>query len=488
MHLSRLKKNVILNVCYQLLLMITPLITTPYLSRVLGADSIGLWAYTFSIAGYFLMFAMLGMSTYGVREVAECEGRGRMALSQTFSDLYSCQLLFAILAVAAYLVYAQCLGADHMLLTLIWIPYVTSSCFDVSWCLFGLNEFKLPTTVNSIVKLLEVAVILVFIKDPSDVWIYALAVGAGMLVAQFILWLKVLSKVGLVRPILQGVVRNIKPNLVLFVPVIAVSIYTSMDKIMLGLMAGMEQTGFYEYSERIVKFPLSAVVALGTVMLPHMTSKLSSNQRGEAMVTLRASFWIMMLVAIAFSFGIGSISPEFCPVFFGSGYDACIPLMVVLAPLIIIICASNVIGRQYMLPNHMDAKFTASLIVGAAVNFPINLVLISQWGALGASIGTLVAEFVVLFVQLVFVRKELPLKSYAVMTLPFFGAGVVMALAVRMFSVLAKSFLSSTLMVLVGEILVGALVYAVIMFVYCIATKDPMFQRLFSGFSKRLSR
>jgi O-antigen/teichoic acid export membrane protein len=424
------------------------------------------------------MFAMMGMSTYGVREIAAC-GANLTKKSKVFCELYITQLLFAAASSIIYLIYVFKMGQVDLSLGLIWALYVISSCFDVSWFLFGEGEFRYPTVVNSAIKLIEVFSILLFVRDSSDVWLYALIIAIGAFVSQVVLWFKVFSVVKISVPPLSRVLARVKPNIVLFIPVIAVSIYTSLDKIMLGLLVGMEQTGYFEYSERMAKFPLAVVVALGTAMLPHMTSKLASNKRDEALQTLESSLWIMMAVSIAFSFGIAAISPEFCPVFFGPGYDACIQLMITMAPIIIIISASNLIGRQYLIPCRMDKLFTVSLIVGALINFPINLILIPQWGAFGAAIGTVVAEVVVLAVQLIFVRNDLPLARYAVNTIPFLIIGIIMILIIRIASYVLGCFGFNQLLKLVLEILLGGISYSFLSILYCRLTHNIIAYRLF---------
>lgn len=472
-----LKRNFAYSSAYQVLNIIVPLITTPYLSRTIGAEGNGLFTYTQSIANYFVFFAQLGITNYGVREIARC-GANRTLRSKTFWNIFAMSLIWGALVVLAYLAYAFTLGSANLLLSLIWLCWVVGSVVDVTWLLNGCQEFRIPVMRNFCTRLAGMVAIFVFVHDAGDTWAYVAAVSVPFFVNALLVWPFVRHYVDFRMPTMQGAFAHLRPNFVLFVPVIAVSLYTLLDKVLLGAMAGMNQTGLYDYAEKVSKMPLAVITALGAVVLPRMTEVISSGRRSEAKGLITMTMWFMEVIAMGLTFGIMAVANEFVPVFFGTGYDECTLLMTVLSVIIPLICATNVIGVQYLVSSGRDLQYTVSVLVGAAVNIVINLLLIPYYGALTAAVATVAAELVVLVVQVWMVRSELDLASAALGTVPFMVMGMVMLACVRLLVGLMGAF-AATVPGLVVEVLAGSVIYAVLTIVWCIATKNVHFIRLF---------
>ena len=458
--MSSVKKNFLWNASYQVLLVLTPLVTSPYLSRVLGPQGIGVYSYTYSIANYFVIFAMLGMAQYGVRTVASA-GEDREKRSRLFWGAYAAQLLVAVPVALVYAAYLLAAPQGGPLVAGVWGLWVVSAALDVSWLFFGCEDFRLPTERSFLTKLASLAVIFGFVRGPGDTWVYCLALSASVFVNQVLMWPFVRRHVDLARPTWGEVRSHLAPNLRLFAPVVAISLYTTLDKIMLGSVSGMEQSGFFEYSEKMSKMPMSVITALGTVMLPRMTAALSEGRRAEAAALLGRSMAVMQAAAMGMAFGIVAIAPVFVPVFFGEGFEPCVYIMPVLAATVPLISASNVIGVQYLLPTFSDGAYTASVCAGAAVNVALNLVLLEPLGAAGAAVATVAAEAAVLAWQCARVRRELPLLSYLKGALPFLAVGAAMAALVRLATPAVVGALGMSAAALAVVIALGGAVYAV---------------------------
>lgn len=482
-----LKKNFLLNSAYQILLVITPLITAPYLSRILGASQNGVFSYTQSIANYFVMFATLGMSTYGVRTIALC-GDNRSARSRAFWSAYASQLMIALVVAFFYFVYVICIHAGDFMCSLIWGLYVLSAVGDISWLLFGCEEFKIPTIRSTVTKLTSVLVIFCFVKTPEDVWLYVLAIAGSYFLNMILIWPFVRRYVDFYLPQWSEIRVHFKPNIGLFIPVVAVSLYTSLDKIMLGSLSTMEQSGYFQYAEQISRMPLHVITALGTVMMPRMATMLSGGRRNEATSLLSSSLWTMLACAFAFAFGIAAVAQEFVPVFLGKGYEPCELLMVVMCAIVPVVSVTNVIGKQYLLPSARDGEYTFSLIMGAAVNVILNLLLIPSIAALGTTIATVAAEVTILVVQALLVRKELPLLSYAKKAAPFFFIGAAMFAAVRFSADYFNGVWGYSVQGLALEILVGACSYLVLSVAFCLLSNNQEFWRLFGRYLPKRAR
>ena len=461
-----LRANFLWNASYQVLLILVPLVTTPYLARVLGASQIGVFSYTNSITNYFVLFATLGMGQYGVRVVAQAGG-DRTKRSRIFSSAYAAQLCIAVPVFLIYIVVVVVAPFGDMLVSFAWGAWVLAALLDISWLFFGVEEFKMPTVRSAFTKLASVFVIFGFVKGHDDLWIYVAAIAGSYLANALLLWPFLKKYVDLCVPRWSEVRSHFAPNVRLFAPVVACSMYLMLDKILLAAMAGTVETGYYEYSEKLAKMPTSVITALGTVMLPHVTAMMNHGDRDREVVNLlEQCFWIMECVAIGVMTGVGAIAPVFTAVFLGSEFTPCENIIPVLAAVVPLIAASNVIGVQYMLPKGKDREYAGSVWAGAIVNLFLCCLLLKPFGAMGGAVAAVLTEVTVLVSQCLTVRKELPLVRLFGETVPFFIMGAGMFLVVRVASVLLSA-LAGDLIVLIIEIVIGVAVYLMLAIVWC---------------------
>lgn len=424
--MSSVKKNFAYNSLYQIFSIIVPLITTPYLSRILGAEGVGIYAYVYSIAYYFTLFIKLGLNNYGNRTIAAIRD-DMVSRSKAFWNMYTLQALLGIFLTIAYIAYGVFLKEKDP----VWIIlsfFVASGFLDITWFYYGLEEFKTVTIRDMSIKILTVICIFIFVKDVSDVWKYALIRSLGFLLSQLLLWPLMINRILWVRPTLGEMKRHIMPNLILFVPTIAVSLYKTMDKIMLGKLSEEIEVGYYESCEKVIQVPMALIVALGNVMLPHMSSLYSKKgtDREIGIALLRKSEHMVILVVSVITLGVMAVASEFVPLFYGSGFEKCVDLFYVLLPSCIFIGFANVIRTQYLIPNKMDKEFIISVLVGAILNLSANVILIPRNQSLGAAIGTLMAEISVCIVQIYYIRKKIPILKIAVECIPYLVISILM--------------------------------------------------------------
>lgn len=302
------KKNFLYNSAYQVLLIITPLVTTPYLSRVLGASGVGLYSYTYAIATYFVMFATLGMSNYGIRAIAAVAD-DPIRRSRVFCSVFASQLAISVPIFLLYLVYAAVIPQGGTVIALLWGMYVFSSVINISWLFFGVEDFAKATIINTVTKLFELACIFTLVHSAQDVYIYC-GIASLCYFLGFALLLPFARRyVSLVRPSWAEVKQHFLPNLRLFIPVIAISLYSTLNSVLLGVMSTMEQTGYFDYSHKMAKMPMAVITALGTVMLPHMSNLFAAGRRDEGLELLDTSMWFMLAAGLAMAFGITGIAP-----------------------------------------------------------------------------------------------------------------------------------------------------------------------------------
>ena len=209
--MESVKKNFIYNVVYQILLVILPLITAPYIARTLGATAVGIYSYTNSIAYYFILFAMLGISNYGNISIASVRDN-KEKLNKTFSTIYQLQFILFILAIVIYCIYSIFFVSENNLIFILQIFYVASGLLDISWLFFGLEQFKLTVFRNVVIKVITLVAMFLFVKNPDDLWIYTLIMSVGTFISQAYLWLYVRKFVKFTRVSFKNIRKILNNN------------------------------------------------------------------------------------------------------------------------------------------------------------------------------------------------------------------------------------------------------------------------------------
>ena len=378
------------SMAYQVLIMVLPLITAPYLSRVVGAEGTGIYSYTYSIAQYFVYFAMLGISNYGNRSIAKVrENIGQR--NYTFSSIYQLQILTSLVAIVIYLLYCFVFVHENRNISLLQGFFVLSAIFDISWLFWGMENFKVTVTRQMLVKICSAICIFLFVKSPLDLWKYTTILSFGVLISQIYLFANVKSYVSFSIVSIKDSLSHFKAVLILFIPIIATSVYRVMDKVMIGALSNMTEVGYYENADKLITTCLGVVGSLGAVMLPKMSNLVANGEIRKQKEYLLKSIEVTMFIAFAISFGIYSIADVFIPFFYGDAFLPSVTITKLLAVSVPFISWANVVRMQYLIPNEKDKIYVSSIVIGAVSNVIINYLLIPRYRANGAAIGTLCA-------------------------------------------------------------------------------------------------
>lgn len=484
--MSNLKRNLGYQTVYQLLNTALPLITSPYLARVLGASKLGVFSFTQSIAGYFVLFATLGVVNYGTRSIA-ANKENRIVMSRTFFEIYSFQIVASLFSLLLYIGYIILICKENIIVALLQGLLIIGSLIDINWLFFGIENFKVTVTRNMVIRITTVLLILLFVKSPEDLWLYTLIMSAGTVLSNAVLFwfLPRVVDIRVVKQIkLAGIKKHIKPNLVLFIPLLAMSVYHIMDKTMLGALSTYEQTGFYYNADKVINIPIGIITGVGTVMLPRATAMIESGNADEADKLFNFTVEMIVAVSAAMAFGIAAISNEFTPFFFGKGYDACVILIVVLSPVLIIKAMSQTSRMQYLIPNHKEKIFIQSVFAGAIVNLVINWFCIPSLGAMGAVIGTVTAELVTCLWQYIKMGKYIKCGRTIFKSLLYLLFGFFMFVVVRLLSSVTTSIIPSRLINIVAEIAIGGMVYVCLCIAFWFITKNPIMDSVLQRIKK----
>lgn len=448
------KKNFIYNLSYQILIMILPIITTPYISRIIGAEGIGIQSYTYSIANYFVLFAMLGVNNHGNSSIAMVRNNQKK-LNKTFTSIYLIQATMSVIMIILYIIYIIFFTKSYKIIFAIQLIYIIGALFDINWFFFGMEQFKITVIRNTIIKLISVMSIFIFVRNERNLYLYSFILALGTLISQLILWNFLIKYARFTKVSFDEVKEHIIPMLTLFIPAISVSIYKIMDKIMLGAMSTVIEVGFFTNSERIISIPLGIITALGTVMLPKMSNLLSNGKNNEAKKYVNLSLKFSMFISIGAIFGLIGVGRNIVPAFLGKGFDRCVDIVSLLSVTLLFMAWANVIRTQILIPKKKDKVYIVSTLLGAIVNVIINTLLIKKFGAIGATIGTIFAEATVSIYQTLMIRKELNIKECLKDIIIFIISGITMFFTIKYLGYI----LGSSLFIGIMQIIIGTFVY-----------------------------
>lgn len=441
---------------------LAPLITTPYTARVLTTEGIGEYSYSESITSYFVLFAVLGTATYAQREISYVQD-DKEARSRVFYNTLSLRWLTTAVLLTAYLT-----AMHEKILFLILAVNILNVAFDITWFFQGMEEFGKIAGRNLFFKSVSILYPFIFVKTEKDLIAYAVGMVGLNILGNMSMWYYLRNYV--LKPDFFHIrpFENMSAILSLFVPTIAIQIYTIFDKTMLGLFTETAyENGCYEQAMKVVRALQIIVSAVGTVMAPRIGYYFARADRKSVQEYMLKSFRFVWFIAVPLALGVIGISDNMVSWFFGAGYDKVEILLKILPVLAIIIGMSNVTGIQYLIPTKRQNVLTRTVVAGAAVNFGMNLVLIPKFYSVGAALASVAAEIVITVLQLYCVRKEIDMLSVFRSGKNYLLAGAIMLCILRM----ENRYLSSSLIHTVCMIVSGMMMYVLTLWV----VKDTFF-------------
>lgn len=473
-----IRRNYIYNLFYQAITILTPLITAPYLSRVLGPQCIGELSYTESITSYFVIFATLGISIYGAREISYVQNDIQKR-TDVFWNTKILTLITTIICLSIYFPFIYLFKQSKIILFLFSSVLIINVFFDVTWFFQGMEEFGKIVLRNTIIRILNILFIFVFVHSVKDFYIYVLGAYGLQTISSLSLWpmlKKYIYKPSRIRPF-----SNIKTVISLFIPTIAISIYTVLDKTMIGVFtANSYENGYYEQALRLSKMILTIVTSLGVVMVPRIGVYVGKGDYGSVRKYMYRSYRFVFFLGIPLYLGLFVVSENLVPWFFGVGYEKVIPLLKILGLLILAIGINNVTGVQYLIPTKRQNIFTFTVIIGAILNFALNLFLIPLYFSIGAAIASVIAESVIAIIQLIIVRKELSFVEILKQNWKYLLSGFIMFVSLYFVENKLEASVLNTLLLFI----VGVFIYFSCLLVF----KDSFFIETVLNLKNKISR
>ena len=465
-------KNYAYNLSYQLLLIILPIITTPYVTRVFSSNDLGTYSFFNSIVTYFVLLATLGVANYGTKEISG----NRTIIHKNFWGIYTLQLGATILSLTLYIL--LCLTFSLMQNPVAYILGLSllSKGLDISWLFQGLEDFRKITVRNITVKLVGVIAIFLFIKSASDLYLYVFLLTIFELLGQLSMWLPAKEFIGKPHFDLMYAKRHLKPVILLFLPQIAISLYVSLDSTMLGVLASARDVGIYDQALRLVNILLTLVTSLGSVMLPRVSNLLSSGDHKAVNKMHEMSFLIYNLVIFPIIAGMLIVNDDFVNFFLGQDFQEARYAIAIMIFRMFFIGWTNIMGIQILIPHNKNKEFMLSTTIPAIVSVGLNLLLLPKLGYIGAAIVSVLTETLVWGIQFFYTHtylREVPIIGSLIKII--ISSGFMYGILL-----LVKQFLNVSPMINVGLYAVlGAIIYVSLILIFKVINLNELKQQLF---------
>ena len=462
-----LKLNFFMNVLLTLSSFIFPLITFPYISRILLPIGTGKVALANSVISYFAMFSMLGIPTYGIRAVAKVRDN-RQELSRVTQELF---IINFIMTVAVYAVFFLALPfvpriAAEKPLYLITSLTLVLNLIGIEWLYKGLEQYTFITVRSIIFKFIALIAMFALVHSKEDYVIYG-AICVFSASASYIINFVHARKFITFKPTGNYNFRpHIKPILVFFAMSVATTIYTNLDTVMLGFMTTDIDVGYYNAAVKIKTVLVGVVTSLGAVILPRASYYIEKKLMDEFKRICKMALNFVMIIALPLTLYFTYYAEPGVLFLSGPAYEPSVLPMQVIMPTVFFIGLTNILGIQMLVPMGKERQVLYSEIVGAVVDLVLNFILIPKLHSTGAAIGTLVAELAVLIYQYV-VLRDLVRPMLRKISYWKIAVGLVLGSAASFWCAFLNigNFLT---------LLVSAVIFFAVYFGFLILCKEPM--------------
>ena len=453
--------NFVMSMAYQVLVVILPMITAPYVARVLGADKSGIYSFTASYQTYFSMFAALGTVSYGSREIAR-NRKDRPLRSKLFWEIELMTVLTSTISIIAFIAFI----ASRDRYQIYYIPQIMAILavmFDISWFFTGIEEFRYIVTKNAVFKLLGAVMIFALVHKPDDLLIYIIILSASTMLGNMSMWIHMPRFLDPVDFRTLTIRRHLKETLVYFIPSVATSIYTVLDKTLIGEITRNEaENGNYDKVVQIINIMKALTfTALNSVLGARISFLFAEKKYDEIRRRIETSINYILFMGLAIGFGLAGVAPRFIPWFLGPGYDRSVMMLIMMSPIVVIIGVSNCLGSQYYTPSGKRAQSARFIIAGSVVNLILNLILIPRFWGYGAIAASLIAELTITILYITFAGE-----SFHPVVLLRDGWKKLIAAALMFAAVrLIDPYFNSNFIALVCEVCLGGAIYIAVLFI-----------------------
>lgn len=403
--MGKIVKNYIYNGLYQIFIIIVPLITAPYLARVLGATNMGVYSYVNSTANLIVNIGLLGVYDYGNRQIAYYRDDDEK-ISKIFFELVFLRLILTVFITLFYVIFVA--FSQYKIFFILYFPWILANCLDCSWLFVGVEDMGATCLKNFLAKLCSVLCIFIFVKSKSDLWIYIFSFALCVFLGNTVVYVQLHKYVHKVKISFIGSISHLKGALQFFLPQIAMLIYLQIDKVMIAsILKNTSYVAFYDQAEKLIQIPLSLITVVSTVMMPRIANEYKRGNYQSVKKYVIGSGTIMLMAAFPLMFGLAGIASEFIPWYLGVEFHPSIVAMIALCPIVIANALSGLAGKQYLTATNQMNSLFKSYFITAIVNIVLNCILINTIGWIGAILATDISAICCAFIQIKYMSKSI---------------------------------------------------------------------------------
>lgn len=474
---KKIAKNFFYSAAYRVLISVIPLITAPYVARVLKPEGNGIYGITSAWATVFSLFATLGFVSYGQREIAYKQ-EDKHCRSIIFYEI--CFLRFITTTISLIIFIIFCFAYKRY--TVYLLPQtmlIISGVFDIAWFYQGIEDFRITVVRNTLVKIVSVCCIFLFVKTPDHLIIYIFILSGSTFVSNLLYFINISKHVEKIEYSELHPLRHFRGTIEFFIPLIAVEIYSHLDKIMLGsLITNTAESGYYEQARKITTIVVGFIISINSVMMSRISSLYAKKEKNMIIHFYKKSYKIMILFLLPICIGMIIISNNFVIWFFGEEYSNVSILLKLSSLLIVFMCIGNFIGVQYLSPTGQQNRMTIAYIIAAISNIILNAILIPRMASSGAMIASIIAELISCFIQLYFFMNS----EYSFDMLNGIWKYITAVIGMAAVLVLINNFIKcSGVVQSVLDIGVGGIIYFLLLYVFkeenCIMVWNKILRR-----------
>lgn len=475
----RIIKNYIYNLVYQIIVLLVPLVTAPYLARVLGPEGTGTYSYVNSMSVLICTIVMLGIYNYGNRQIAYVRD-DKKKLNEVFWQVMSERLVIAIIGTIVYWAVVLIIGR-YQFYFLLYYTFIFGYFIDCTWLFVGVEDMKWAVIKNILAKLIAVAGIFCLVRSENDVGLYILIQGLAVLVGNVFSYTQLGKYVQKPRIDFSNLKEDILGSAKLFLPSVAATLYLQCDKIMIELMTGAtNEVSLYDYSEKIVTIPLTFITVLSTVMMPRIANEFKKGQEERIGELINNTAKMSLFMAFPLTLGLVSVADKLVPWYLGNDFLETITAITIISPIILTNTLSGISGTQYFTATDQIGILLKAQISAAVGNLIINAILIPIWGFVGAAVATVISSMLCAVIQYIYLLKQVKLPGLLKVGLKYFVISIVMFAVIRLVTMgMAASALTNVI-----QMVIGALVY----FGICLLSKDKQMHYVLASIKKIFSR
>ncbi len=393
--------------------LIFPLITFPYVARVILPTGIGEVTFVESLCRYIIIFSALGIPIYGVREIAKVKGE-KDKLNKLFTELLIIHFTITIFvsSLFAISIYLIPLLHNYVEFYLLGLLLIISNVFVIEWYFQGISQFKFITIRNLIVKSILTISVFIVVKEKEDVLIYFSIIVITSVFNSVINFVYALRTVKLdFSSSLNEFKRHIKPLFLIFSSIAFISIYTLLDTIMLGFMTDESSVGLYTTGLKVSRIPMLFIGALGVVLIPKLSEHFHNNRLEDFTTLISKSIKVVITFSIPILFSLYSLADTIILSFAGPDFMEAGIVLKILSLLSLLIGLSNIFGLQILTPMGKDKYLTFSVLIGTIISLALNFILIPIFKEKGAAISNIIAEIAVTIATIVFAQKFIKITT-----------------------------------------------------------------------------